>query len=33
MKEHNNHIGLKRKGAIDRVKWQNGVYEVSRSVR
>ena len=31
MEEHTNQIGLKREDAIDRVKWRNGVYELSRS--
>ena len=31
--EHINQIGLKREDAIDRVKWRNGVYELSRSTR
>ena len=31
--KHTNQIGLKRKNAIDRVKWRNGVYELSRSTR
>ena len=26
-------IGLKREDAIDRVKWRNGVYKLSRSTR
>ena len=33
VEEHINQIGLKRKDAIDRVKWRNGVYELSRSTR
>ena len=33
VEEHANWIGLKRKDAIDRVKWRNGVYELSRSTR
>ena len=33
VEEHINHIGLKREDAIDRVKWRNGVYELSRSTR
>ena len=28
-----NQIGLKREDAIDRVKWRNGVYKLSRSTR
>ena len=31
VEEHINQIGLKRKDAIDRVKWRDGVYELSRS--
>ena len=33
VEEHINQIRLKRKDAIDRVKWRNGVYELSRSTR
>ena len=33
VEEYNNHFGLKRKNAIDRVKWRIGVYELSRSTR
>ena len=33
VEEHINQIGLKRENAIDRVKWRNGVYELSRSTR
>ena len=33
MGKHINYIGLKRKDAIDRVKWRNGVYKLSRSTR
>ena len=33
MEEHMNQIGLKRNDAIDRVKWPNGVNELSRSTR
>ena len=33
VEEHINQIGLKRKDAIGRVKWRNGVYELSRSTR
>ena len=33
VEEHINQIGLKREDAIDRVKWRNGVYELSRSTR
>ena len=31
--EHTDQIGLKQKDAIDRTKWRNGVYELSRNVR
>ena len=31
--KYTNHIGLKREDAIDRVKWRNGVYELSRTTR
>ena len=33
VEEHTNQIGLKRENAIDRVKWRNGAYELSRSTR
>ena len=33
VEKHINQIGLKREDAIDRVKWHNGVYELSRSMR
>ena len=33
LEEYINQIGLKRKDAIDRVKWRNDVYELSRSTR
>ena len=33
MKEHINEFGLKREDAINRVKWRNGIYELSRSTR
>ena len=33
VEERINQIGLKREDAIDRVKWRNGVYELSRSMR
>ena len=33
VQEHTNQIGLKREDAIDRAKWHNGVYELSRSTR
>ena len=33
VEEHIIQIGLKRKNAIDRVKWRNVVYELSRSTR
>ena len=33
VEEHINQIGLKRENAIDRVKWRNGFYELSRSTR
>ena len=31
VEEHTNQIGLKKEDAIDRVKWHDGVYELSRS--
>ena len=33
VEKHIYHIGLKREDAIDKVKWRNGVYELSRSMR
>ena len=33
VEKHINQIGLKRKDAIDRVKWHNGVNELSRSTK
>ena len=33
VEEHINQIGLNREDAIDRVKWRNGIYELSRSTR
>ena len=33
VEEHINQIGLKRKDATDRVKWHNGVNELSRITR
>ena len=33
VEEHANQIGLKKENAIDRVKWRNDVYELSRSTR
>ena len=33
VEEHFNQIGLKKKDAIDRVKWRYGVYKLSRSTR
>ena len=33
VEEHINQIGLKWEDAIDRVKWRNGVYELSRSTK
>ena len=33
VEEHINQIGLEREDAIDRVKWHNGVYKLSRSTR
>ena len=33
VEEHINQTGLKREDAINRVKWRNGVYELSRSTR
>ena len=33
VEEHINQIQLKREDAIDKVKWRNGVYDLSRSTR
>ena len=33
VEEHINQTERKREDAIDRVKWRNGVYELSRSTR
>ena len=33
VEEHITQIGLKRNNAIDRVKWRNGVHELSRSTK
>ena len=33
VEEHINQIGLKREDVIDRVKWRNGVYKLSKSTR
>ena len=33
VEEYINQIGLKMEDAIDRVRWRNGVYELSRSTR
>ena len=33
VEKHINQIGLKRKDAIDRVKWRNGVNKLLRSTR
>ena len=33
VEEYVNQLGLKREDAIDRVKWCNGVYELSKSAR
>ena len=33
VEEHFSQTGLKKEDAIDRVKWYNGVYELSRSMR
>ena len=33
MEEHNDQIGLKQEDAIDRTKWRDGVYKVSRNTR
>ena len=33
VEEHKNQIGLKKGGTIDRAKWRDGVYKLSRNVR
>ena len=33
VEEHNDKIRLKKEYVIDRTKWRNGVYELSRNVR
>ena len=33
VEKHINQIGLKKEDAIDRVKWRNGVYKLSKSTR
>ena len=33
VEEHIDRIGLKKEDAIDRVKWRNVVYELSRNMR
>ena len=33
MEKHTNQIELKREDAIDRVKWRDDVYELSRGIR
>ena len=33
VEQHTNQIHLKREDAVDRVKWCNGVYELSRNKR
>ena len=33
VEEHTNKIGLKREDAINRIKWCDGVYKLSRSRR
>ena len=33
VEEHTNQIGLKKGDAIDRAKWRDGVYELSRNMR
>ena len=33
VEEHINQHGLNRKDVIDRVKWRNGVYELSKSTK
>ena len=31
--EHTNQMGVKKENAINRAKWHNGVYKLSRNVR
>ena len=33
MKEHTYQIGLKKEDAIDRTKWRDGPYELSKNMR
>ena len=33
VEEHIDHIGLTKEDVIDRVKWRDGVYKLSRNVR
>ena len=33
VKEHTDQIGLKKKDAIDIVKWRNGIYKLSQNMR
>ena len=33
VEEHTDQTGLKREDAIDKVKWRNGVYELSKNTR
>ena len=33
LEEHTDQIGLKKEDAIDRAKWRDGVYELSRRIR
>ena len=33
MEEHTNQTGLKKGDAIDRAKWRDGVYKLSRNMK
>ena len=33
LEEHTDQIGLSKKDAIDRTKWCNGIYKLSRNLR
>ena len=33
VEEHTNQIGLKKEDAIDRTKWRDGVYKLSKNMR
>ena len=33
VEKHTDQIGLKKEDAIDRAKWRDGVYELTRNIR